>query len=227
MSEPSALPRPAPGTRTTDPDEGYVRLRQAILDGQYQPNERLVEVDLARALNIGRAGVRTALARLEQDGIVEREPFRGARVRSISEAEAVEILEARAVLEGLAVRYAALNATAPDVAELRRILVAMRANLAAGDLIGMSEGNSLLHRHVLAMSRHQTTIRLIDGLQAQNVRYQFRTILVPGRAAQSLNEHQAIVNAVVAGDPDAAEAAMRSHLFHVTDTLRRIASGNA
>lgn len=197
-------------------------MRQAILRGQFLPNERLIETNLARTFQVGRAAIRTALARLEQDGLVEREPFRGARVRSISPAEAIEILEARAVLEGLAVRHAARNATPADAAALRGTLERMRVDYDAGDLLRVSEGNSQLHRQLLAIARHQTATRLIDALQAQNVRYQFRTILVPGRATQSLEEHRAIVDAVAAGDEDLAEQAMRRHLDRVADALRRI-----
>src|SRR5215216_4625148 len=87
-----------PSERGTEADEGYERLYQAILRGDFQPNERLIEMDLAQLYNLGRAAIRTTLARLEQDGLVERVPNRGARVRAISEEEAVETLEARAVL---------------------------------------------------------------------------------------------------------------------------------
>src|SRR5579875_664954 len=78
------------------------RLRAAIVDGDLLPNERLVEAELTRRLGVGRSAVRTALARLEHEGLVEIEPHRGARVRVVSLPEAVEIVEARAVLEGLA-----------------------------------------------------------------------------------------------------------------------------
>src|SRR5512132_1694874 len=102
--------------RGTEAGESYERLYQAILRGDFQPNERLVEMDLVQLYNVGRAAIRTALARLEQDGLVEREPNRGARVRAISEEEAIERTEARAVLEGLAARYAARNVTDADIA---------------------------------------------------------------------------------------------------------------
>ena len=109
-----------------------------------------------------------------------------------------------------------------DVAALRDTLERMHADYDAGDLLRVSEGNSQLHRQLLQVARHQTAAHLIDGLQAQNVRYQFRTVLVPGRASQSLEEHRAIVDAVAAGDPDLAEKAMRRHLDRVVDALRRV-----
>jgi DNA-binding GntR family transcriptional regulator len=69
-----------------------------------QPNERLTAMELTRRYNLGCAAIRTALAHRERDGLVEREPNRGARVRVLSEAEAIETIEAQAVLEGLAAR---------------------------------------------------------------------------------------------------------------------------
>jgi DNA-binding GntR family transcriptional regulator len=205
--------------RTTETDDGYTLLRQAILSGELLPNERLVELDLSERFEIGRAAIRTALARLEQDGIVEREPFRGARVRLIPASEAVEILEARAVLEGLTARKAATNATGKDVTALRAILKRMDAKFKAGDLLGGSEINTELHRMIIQIAKHSAAARLIEGLQAQNVRHQFRTILVPGRAVRSLEEHKAIVEAIASRDGDAAERAMRLHLSHVVEAL--------
>jgi DNA-binding GntR family transcriptional regulator len=208
-----------PPDRGTEADEGYERLYQAILRGDFQPNERLIEMDLAQLYNVGRAAIRTTLARLEQDGLVEREPNRGARVRAISEEQAVETLEARAVLEGLAARYAARNVTDADIADLRAIVGEMEARLAEGDLLGISEGNTRLHSRLLQIANNQTVARLIERLHAQHVRSQFRLILVPGRPPRSVAEHRAIVEAVASRDPEAAEAAMRSHLANTVETL--------
>jgi DNA-binding GntR family transcriptional regulator len=211
-----------PSERGSEADEGYARLYQAILRGEFQPNERLIEMELAELYNVGRAAIRTTLARLEQDGLVEREPNRGARVRVISEEEAVETLEARAVLEGLAARYAARNVTDADIADLRAIVGEMEAHLAEGDLLGISEGNARLHSRLLQIANNKTVARLIERLHAQHIRSQFRLILVPGRPPRSVAEHQAIVDAIASRNPDAAEAAMRSHLANTVETLRTL-----
>ena len=197
------------------------RLREAIVTGRLQPNERLVESDLARSLGVSRTIVRTALARLEQEGLVQHERNRGARVRLVEQGEAVEILEARAVLEGLAVRSAAKRATPEDVEELRGITEEMRRRREADDLLGVSEENARLHRRLIEIGGHATASRLIATLNTQIVRFQYRTILLPGRGERSLSEHVAIIDAVAAGDPEAAEAAMRTHLSQVADALRR------
>jgi DNA-binding GntR family transcriptional regulator len=196
------------------------RLRDAIVTGRFQPSERLVETEVARELGVGRSAVRTALARLEHEGLVEHERHRGARVRLINAREAVEILEVRAVLEGLAARHAAAKATPRDVEDLGAILTEMRRRLDAGDLLGASDHNALLHGRILEISAHATVARLIATLKHQLVRFQYRTILLPGRSEHSFHEHSGIVQAIRVADTDGAERAMRTHLSHVAEALR-------
>jgi DNA-binding GntR family transcriptional regulator len=202
-------------------DECYTRLREAIMKEELLPNERLIEMDLVQSLGAGRAAIRTALARLEQEGLVQRERYRGARVRLISEAEAVEILEVRAALESLAARYAALNATPEDSDTLWMLLAEQRHCIDEGDLLRSSEVNGQLHQMLLRIAHHATASRVLDMLKPQNVRFQYRTILVPGRPERSHQEHSAIVEAVTNHDPDRAEVAMRLHLSHVAQALKQ------
>ncbi len=198
----------------------YDKLRDAIVRGDLAPNARLVESDVGSAFEMSRAAVRNALIRLEQEGLVVREPNRGARVRHVSDREAVEILEARAVLEGLAVRRAAERIDEAGTARLQACLARHRELLELGDLLGASDANAQLHAALLEISGHSTALRLIRALSSQTVRYQYRTILLPGRPAASHAEHAAIVAAVVAGKADDAERAMRTHLFNVAEALR-------
>jgi DNA-binding GntR family transcriptional regulator len=204
--------------------DGYAELREAILSGRYEPNERLVEADLVAALGIPRGSVRLALIQLAHDGLVVRERNRGARVRRVGVHEAIEILQARAALEGFAAREAAGHATPEEVAHMRETLAASRALLDAGDLLGASERNPELHRAIVKAARHATIERLVSSLSSQLVRFQFRTILAPGRSEGSYDEHSAVVEAIAAADPDAAEAAMRRHLAGVADALVSIAA---
>ena len=103
----------------------YEHLRDAIVDGRLAPNERLVEEELAARLGTTRANVRTALARLEAQGLVIREHNRGARVRVIEIGEAIEILEVRATIEALVARRAAARAGDADRDRLRAIITHM------------------------------------------------------------------------------------------------------
>ena len=215
----SAVARGAPPPRHGS-QHAYEVLRGAIVAGRLQPNERLVEADLILMVNASRSAVRTALVRLQQEGLVEHERNRGAKVRFVDEQEAAEILESRMVLEGLAARHVAKNVTKEQVQELRTILKAMRSLLDAGDLLGASDLNAKFHGRLLEIAGNKTIQRLVATLSSQLVRFQYRTILLPGRAEQSHTEHLAIVGAVAKGDPDAAEQAVRDHLTHVVEALR-------
>ncbi len=200
-------------------EPAYATLRDAIVSGQLQPNERLVEADLSRSYGYARAAIRTALVLLEQEGLVAREPNRGARVRLIGADEAIEITDAREALEGVAARYAALRATDEDIADLRRIVAGMRELLDRGDLLGVSDEGDVLHRRMLKIARHGTIDRLISMLKSQTVRFQYRTILVPGRPQEAFDEHAAIVEAIAARDPEGAERAMRAHIGRIRHAL--------
>jgi DNA-binding GntR family transcriptional regulator len=179
-------------------------------------------MDLANTLHVNRAVIRTALARLEQEGLVERERYRGARVRLVTAEEAVEILETRAALEGVIARHAARRATEEDINELRQLIATMKEFYEANDLLQYSEMNSLLHKKIMQIAKHETASRLLDTLNSQSVRFQFRTILAAGRPEKSFAEHNAIVEAIAQRDAEAAESAMRLHLSHVTNALRQI-----
>lgn len=202
-------------------------LRRAIVAGELAPNERLVELDLARDLLTNRAVVRGALAQLEQQRLVVREPNRGVRVRTYTSEEAAEILETRAALEGLIARKAAHRIDAAGERQLGAILEAMRGCRDAGDLLAYSQLNAQFHRTILEIGHHETAAMLLAGLHSQAVRYQFRTVLEPGRIARSLGEHQAIYEALRAHDEAAAERAMHAHIRAVVDTVRAIGRSEA
>ena len=206
---------------TVATNSNYDALREAIVHGDIAPDARLVEADISSTFEMSRGAVRTALIRLEQEGLIVREPHRGARVRRVSDAEAVEILQARAVLEGLAVRQTAERIDDAGIERLQACLARQRELLELGDLLGASDANADLHAALLQLSGHGTALRLIRALNSQTVRYQYRTILIPGRSAASVAEHAAIVEAVIAGNPDGAESAIRSHLFNVAQAVQR------
>ena len=199
----------------------YLKLREAIVDGRFQPNERLVEADLARTFGAGRTAVRAALVRLDQEGLVERQPNRGARVRLVSDREALEIEEVRVALEQMLARHAAIRITASNVATLRQMLDEMTSRVEAGDPLGYSELNSRFHEMIWAIADQAVASTLVANLKSQSIRFQYRTILQPGRPDRSLREHAEIVDALASRDPDHSEAAMREHLSRVVETLQQ------
>ncbi len=199
--------------------DAYDALHRAIVVGDLSPGERLVEEEVGDRLGFSRGAVRAALVRLSHDGLVVRERNRGARVRRITIEEAIEIVEARAALESLAAGYAAARRSAADVEALRALLAEMQELHDAGELLAISDRNAALHARILEVSGHHAAREICARLRSQVVRFQFRTVLAPGRAASSLEEHGMIVAAIAVGDRDAAERAMRTHLSRVAETL--------
>jgi DNA-binding GntR family transcriptional regulator len=197
------------------------QLREAITRGHLSPNERLVEADLAARFAVNRAHIRVALAMLDQDGLVVRLPNRGARVRAISDREAIEIVETRLAIEAMVARQAAMRADALGRAALLKIEKDMTRAVAQGDTAAYSQCNAALHRELQRLAGNATADRILNTLKSHLVRLQFRVILLPGRPKASLAEHRAIVKAVCAGDGEAAERAMRKHLTSFTRLLKQ------
>ncbi len=198
------------------------QIRDSILGGEFAPQQRLIEADLSERFDATRAAVRTALLTLASEGLVERLPNRGARVRAISTAEAIEIVEVRVGLESLCARKAAENVDEAGIAVLIELRDGIEAALAAGNLVEYSRLNQEMDRRIQELSGHTTAIQLLERLRAQSARHQFRLAFHPGRATQSAPEHIAIIDAVVARDPDAAEAATRAHLAGIVQMLRNL-----
>jgi DNA-binding GntR family transcriptional regulator len=197
-------------------------LRQAILRGDYVAGQRLVEADLRERFGATRFVIRSALQFLSAEGLVEVRRNHGARVRTVSIEEAIEITEVRRALEGLCAARAAERATRTDRRELREMVRTMKAAAKAGELVRYSELNGSLHAAVRSVAHHETSARILEQLRGQIVRHQFQLALVPGRTSVSLPQHEAIVAAIVAGDGEAAEAAMHTHLDSVIDGLRAL-----
>jgi DNA-binding GntR family transcriptional regulator len=202
-------------------------LRAAILAGEFAAGQRLVEVDLCERFDCSRFAVRAAIPVLASEGLVDIQRHRGARVRVIPLAEAIEITEVRQLLEGLIAARAAQRATPADVAELRQVIGQMRAAVASAELMRYSDANARLHALVRRIGAHRTATGILERLRAQLVRHQFALALVPGRPAVSLAQHERIVGAIAAGDPKEAEAAMLDHITSVIEALNGLPTARA
>src|SRR4051794_6416949 len=183
------------------------------------PGYRLIEAELAERFGVNRGGVRLAIDALIAEGLVERIPHRGARVRVVSIDEAAQITECRMPLEGLLARKAAERITGEEGDRLRTELRALQAAVEAGELLEYSELIQRLHATVHAAARHPVASALVGRLHAQLVRHQFRLSLRPERARVSLGEMTALVDAITARDPDRAEAAAVAHFRSVIAAL--------
>jgi DNA-binding GntR family transcriptional regulator len=199
----------------------YHQIKQKILDGEYAPSQRLIETSLAQELGVGRHKIRAALDHLQADGLVQIEPNRGATVKSLELAEVLDILVAREALEGGVAYLAAERVEANQIQQLAECLEIMRKALDEGAYDLYSATNKSFHQIIYDASGNQTMPQLIDSLRQRLARLQLRSILIPGRAKQSLAEHNAILQAMQTQDAPAAERAARAHLSGLRKAIEK------
>jgi len=204
----------------------YEEIREAIIDLRLAPGEPLREAAISEQLGVSKTPVREALGRLEQEGLVETASFKGAVVSGYSPRDLEELYELRALLEGAAVRTAADEASEETRARMQQLVERSRELRDAGDLVELA---SLLGEFDLVVYDQVTNRRvsaLIDNLRAHLTRIGNLTEGIPGRVVASVEEHAAIVDAIMRRDPGDAERLMRAHIASVlTDQLAGPAVG--
>ncbi|GAA5167315.1 MULTISPECIES: GntR family transcriptional regulator [Amycolatopsis] len=201
-------------------------LRTAIYQGELPPGQRLVEAELAKRHGASRGTVREAIALLSNEGLVARERNRGAHVRPVPLAEAVEITEVRAVLEALCAAKAAEAATAAERRQLRVIERKLREAADPADSVAYARLSQQMHVRLREMARQSTVAAILERLRYQSVRYQLHVALLPGQAAQGTRNHVRVIEAVCSHNAEEAEAAMREHWEAVATALRRLVEVN-
>ena len=195
------------------------RLRQDIVTGNLVPHQRLIESDVAEEHRASRGEVRLALNELITEGLVERIPNRGARIRKVSLEEAIEITEVRGAVESLCAGKAAEKLNDEQAVELRGIGEAMQGAVERGARDEYSSLNRSLHTLIIEIADQQTAAQTISKLRGQAIRYHFQLSAQPDRPQVSLPQHLAIIDAICSRDPHAAAAAMQEHLDSVIEAI--------
>ena len=188
----------------------YRRLREGIQSGLYRPGQRIREVQLAEALQTSRTPVREALRRLESDRLIEDVPGRGLAIVALSEQRVRELYQCRAALEGAAAEMAALHASAADIAAMRETLVEMRA--ATADAARAAQLNRRFHNLMYQAARNSFLSEAIAPLGVFMALLPGTTYSTPGRMADVLGEHDAILHAIARRAPAEANAAAHAHI---------------
>lgn len=189
------------------------RLKSAIQQGLYAPGQRLIEADLMVDLGAGRGPVREALRRLGSVGIVQLIPNRGAFVARFSDKDLFDLFRVREGLEGWAARLAAERVRSGSEREaFAAALDRGRRPEIADPVRRFREENRILHDLVIATADNAFLAEAIDRLKVPAARLHLQAANHDDYRDESAREHETIVQAVLRGDPDAAEAAMRQHL---------------
>lgn len=210
-------------TRSTDPRSQLVRayegIRSHIVDGTYRGGDPLTEELLARSHGTSRTPVREALARLAQDGYVERVPKRGYFVARVTVQLVRDTFEVRRLLEGTTAARAAELATGP---ERERLAALADYRFSPNDRAGYRRAeiaNARFHMAIAAASRNQLAERLVLQCLAQMDRFISLGIDVAPLPEEATRDHRAILRAIDQRDPTAARVAMQAHLDRSSSVL--------
>jgi len=198
------------------------KLRDAILNGHFQPGDRLVEQDLCQEMGISRGSLREALRRLEAEKLITVAPNRGPSVAVIGWAEAEQIYYVRAILEGEAAAQFAVRATASEVKRMRAALEDFAAAVANDDPLARLKSTARFYEVMLAGCGNQIIREMLEGLVARINFLRARSMSRPGRAKHSLAEMRRILAAIGKRDPAAARAAAVEHVRAACAAAREV-----
>jgi DNA-binding GntR family transcriptional regulator len=197
----------------------HEHLRAEIIAGRIPPGARLKIQDLAQRYGLSHMPVREALQQLQGEGLVVLAPNRGATVRRMDAQFVRNLFGIREALEGYLTRQAATRLAPGDFDVLRSIHRDMKRARAAGDVAAVIRGNRGFHRTIEAAAGNDEALRLLslhgELIAAIRSRFGYR----PGRIATVLREHQALLDALAAGDADAAGAIHDAHIRGARDDL--------
>lgn len=201
------------------------RLRALIVEGEYLPDERLVEEHLAERLGVSRTPVRQALTTLEAEGLVEIAPNKGAVVCSFSTEDVWDIYDLRAVLEGYAARRAADRIPDEELSRLREY-VSEQAGISPessddreGAIRRIVDVNQRFHGAIVAASRNGRLGKLIQRTVEVPLVFKAFYLYTPEERAISNHYHRQILAAIEQRDGERAEIVMREHVYEGRDIV--------
>jgi DNA-binding GntR family transcriptional regulator len=196
-------------------------LREAIINRRLLPGEPLVEREICEATTASRTSVREALRELEAEGLISTSG-RGATVATLTGAEAQEVYAVREVLEGLAGRLFAQNASPEDLKAMADAVDVLSGLLSSP--YDMNAAKRQFYDALLDGARNTSLRKMLGLIHGKIALMRSVSLAVPGRPAESLQELRDILEAAQSRDPDATEQACRRHIINAAETVRTSAA---
>lgn len=196
----------------------YTKLRSAIVSGYFHPGSRLFEQELAREMGVSRTPVREALKRLELERLVTTHPHKGTVVTEFSLEEILEFYKVRACLEGLAAKLVAEKGV--DTQSLEAYLREAREKARAEDIEGIAEMNNRFHMLLYEMSGNRFLRQMLEDLSNYVTLARISAWSVPGRSAETLEEHEAIIRAIKERRAEDAQNLAVKHVERAKEAAR-------
>ncbi|MEK9670326.1 MAG: GntR family transcriptional regulator [Gammaproteobacteria bacterium] len=188
------------------------RLRILIDSGELAPGTRLNEIELCNTMGVSRTPLREAIRSLATEGLIELQPNRGAVVSIVSQEDVTEILPIMASLEGLGGRLAAMHMDQSKIAQVRKIHNQMISHYKNNEVAEYFETNRLIHELITEGSGNQTLVDTINSLSAKVRRARFTAQMTKESWAKAVSEHEEMIAALEAQDPDRLEAILVQHI---------------
>lgn len=197
-------------------------LRARIASQDVPPGAKLRENELAAEFGVPRTRVREAFQALEQLGLIERIPNRGAVVTRLDSSQLRHIYDLREVLEGLCVRLATQNVAPEHWQDLVDLFGApMQKHVDAGDFDAFLAGYARFRRRTIDAAANPQLAQMLDSITEKTQVLIRRAIILPGRAALGLKQHRAVLAAMRRGDAAAAEELRRENMRSAKAFLQR------
>ena len=193
-------------------DVVFNTLRQAILKGELEPGERLMEIQLADRLGVSRTPIREAIRKLELEGLVLMIPRKGAEVAKISEKSLRDVLEVRRSLEELAIELACQRMTEDDIKELEEAQDAFRAAIQSADAMTIAETDEHYHDIIYNGTGNNRLVQILNNLREQMYRYRVEYLKEEQTRNLLVSEHEELVKAIREGDVQKAQDISFHHL---------------
>lgn len=206
--------------RPSASDEAYRQIREMIVTGHLRPGQFINEKDLTDHLGIGRTPVREAIQRLAAQRVVEVFPRRGVTVAKLGLDDIQAIFEARETIEERTAQLAAQRRTDDEAQQLKALAEQIRTASRSGDSNAFLDADQRLHHSIAAFARNSILADIADHLLMLSDWIWHRHFLLNSASPSDYFVHDAIIDAIVNRDPDAARLAMREHVHHSREVIR-------
>lgn len=198
----------------------YEEIRKKIISGEYKPNENLTEIFLSNSLNVSRNTIKKALIKLENENLIVLEKNKGARVKSFTLQEVLDYLEVRLALEILIITKVVQEITEEQLLKLSEVMENMKKCFEENNLVKYSENNQIFHKIIYDSCSNKVAVKSVEVIKSQLNRYKLKTILIPGRKNQSINEHISIVEALKERDVEKSQEMIKNHIENIAKALK-------
>mgnify|MGYP005884879629 FL=1 len=203
-------------------DVVFNTLRQAILRGEMEPGERLMEIQLAQKLGVSRTPIREAIRKLELEGLVIMIPRKGAEVAHITEKDMRDVLEVRATLEELVVALACKNVTDEKLAELKAANKLFETAIVSKDVVNIVDADVHFHDIIYTMTDNARLIQIINNLREQMYRYRLEYVKDARTHSILISEHNDIIRQLADKDVEKAKVIVRQHITNQEKGIIRL-----